>query len=395
MKKQFLDLGKQPIANGFLDKADIENEFFFNLKVGFDDETNLVSLMNFVEPEKMFNDTYVYHSSMSQTMREHFHQAAEIFKKKFNPSSVLEIGSNDGVFIKNFDKSTTVAVEPCGNFATITNKQGYKTYSEFWSRELSEKINLENSKMDLIYSANCMCHIQDLDEAFSAVKHVLSPNGVFIFEDPSLARMIYRGSYDQIYDEHAHIFSILALDKLLCQHSLEIFKVENLEVHGGSNRVYVKHCDNISLEIHSSVSKNILFEKRLGLDNFKTYENFASDVAESRQILVSLLKNLKSEGKKIVSYGATSKSTTVFNYCGIGPDLIDYIVDTTKDKQGKFSPGVRIPVISPEQGFDDTVDVAFLGAWNFKKEILNKEKSFLNSGGKFLTHVPTVSMLES
>ena len=390
MKEQFLDLGRQPIANGFLYENDINDEFFFNLKVGFDANTCLVSLMEFVKPEKMFNDNYVYHSSMSQTMRDHFKDAATKLKNDFRPQRVLEIGSNDGAFIRHFHKQSTIAVEPCGNFAELTNKKGYTTYNEFWDQNLAERLLSESGKRDMIYSANCMCHIQDLDDAFMAVKKLLSPSGVFVFEDPSLSRMMVRRSYDQIYDEHAHIFSVIALDKLLSKHDLEIFKVENLEVHGGSNRIYVKHRDNIFIEIDSSVSENIFSERHLGLDNIEAYKEFAKDVNKSKERLVSLLTRYKNQGKKIISYGATSKSTTVFNYCGITSELIDYIVDTTKDKQGKLSSGVHIPVVEAPDAIDNSIDIAFLGAWNYEKEIVNKEESFLKRGGVFVTHVPGV-----
>jgi len=214
---------------------------------------------------------------------------------------------------------------------------------------------------------------------------------VFVFEDPSLEKMITRNSYDQIYDEHAHIFSIIALDNILSRHGLEIFDVENLSVHGGSNRVYVKKVDNTSLAVKRSVLENIKLERDIGLDKFERFAEFADSVKRSKEELLFLLRKYKEEDKKIVSYGATSKSTTVFNYCGITSEHIDYIVDTTPHKQGKLAPGSHIPVISPEDGFDDTVDVAFLGAWNFSKEIYNKEIDFVSRGGIFISHVPEVA----
>ncbi len=390
MKHTFLDLGTQPIANKFLQEAD-EDEYKFNLTVEFDDETKLVSLGNFVRPELMFNDSYVYHSSNSDTMRKHFKDYSQLLKGDFNPQKVLEIGSNDGVFIKNFDQKTTIAVEPCGNFAQLTNAMHYKTYNEFWSMDLAKKIVREDGKRDLISSSNCVCHIQNLDEAFAAVSECISEAGVFVFEDPSLLRMLERVSYDQIYDEHAHIFSVTALQNLLNRHGLEIFRVDNLEVHGGSNRIYA--CKTNSRKIEESVAINLKLEEKHGIGNLETYQDFAKKVQESKDSLVSILTNLKNSGKKIVSYGATSKSTTVFNYCGLGPDLIDCIVDTTTDKQGKLSPGMHIPVVSPDDGFDSTVDVAFLGAWNYEKEILAKEQKFIEDGGKFITHIPFVRVV--
>lgn len=174
---------------------------------------------------------------------------------------------------------------------------------------------------------------------------------------------------------------------------MQIFDVENLSVHGGSNRIYVKKVDNTSLVIKRSVFENIKLERESGLDKFDRFAEFADSVKRSKEELLFLLKKYKDQNKKIVSYGATSKSTTVFNYCGITSEHIDYIVDTTPHKQGKLSPGTHIPVISPEDGFDELVDVAFLGAWNFTKEIVSKEKEFIDRGGLFITHVPQVSVL--
>ena len=392
-KIKFLDLGSQPIANNFLNNKDkIKNEYKFNLSVVFDEETKLVSLESFVKPELMFNDSYVYYSSLSETMRSHFYNVASLLKKDFSPKSILEIGSNDGVFLKNFLSNKAVSVEPCGNFARITTKMGYNTYDKFWSRELAEKITTDHGKQDLIFSANCMCHIQNLKSAFDSVAMTLSKNGVFVFEDPSIMKMMERGSYDQIYDEHAHIFSVTALQNVLNSSGLEIFKVQNLSVHGGSNRIFACPIGTRSIDI--SVKENLDREDSSGINSIEAYLRFSKKVRQSKNQLVQTLSELKRKGYKIVSYGATSKSTTVFNYCQIGTNLIDYIVDTTHDKQGKLSPGMHIPVVSPEEGFNATVDYAFLGAWNYEKEILNNEKEFLKNG-RFITHVPHVRFVKN
>jgi len=392
MKREFLDLGRQPIANKFLKEEEFSDEFFDDLIVVFDEDTKLVSLKDFVKPELMFNENYAYNTSMSTPMVNHFKSTAEMLMEEFRPVNVMEIGSNDGPFIRNFDPTTAVCVEPCGNFAKVTEGMGYQTYSEFWTTELSEKIkNDGHVDFDLIYAANCICHIQDLDDCFSAVANLLSDKGVFVFEDPSLLRMLERGSYDQIYDEHAHVFSVTALQHLLKKNGLIIFDVDNLSVHGGSNRIYVKK-PNIASDntLRPSIFENLKEEKSFGIDNFKTYEIFAERVKKSKDDLVELLVKLKNDGKRIMSIGATSKSTTVFNYCGISTDLIELITDTTKDKQGMYSPGVHIPVVSRESVNLNDYDYAFLGAWNFKEVIADKEREFVENGGKFITHVPEV-----
>ena len=393
MKKEFLDLGRQPIANKFLKEEEINDEFFFDLKVVFDEETKLVSMKDFVKPELMFNEDYKYNTSLSTPMVNHFRDTAQMLDERFKPNKVLEIGSNDGPFISNFEKENSICVEPCDNFAKITADMGYRTRTEFWTTELSEQIKSSDGEMDLIYSANCICHIQDLDDCFSAVANLLSDKGVFVFEDPSLLRMLERGSYDQIYDEHAHVFSVTALDNILRKYGLIIFDVDNLSVHGGSNRIYAKKPNIPSNNtISENVHRNLKEEESFGVGNFETYEIFAKRVKDSKDELVRCLSNLKHNGKSIISIGATSKSTTVFNYCGIDSSLIDCITDTTPDKQNLLAPGSHIPVVDRDSVNLNDYDYAFLGAWNFKEVIANKESDFVQNGGQFITHVPKIMM---
>ena len=400
MKKEFLDLGRQPVANAFLKKEDFDDEFLFDLKVVFDTESKLVSIKKFVDPERIFNEDYPYTTSNSFPMVKHFKETAEMLMKEFNPLTVMEIGSNDGSFLKNWANDYTIGVEPCGNFAKVTKDMGYQTYNDFWTTNLSEKIKSDGHvDFDLIYAANCICHIHDLDDTFKAVKNLLSKDGVFVFEDPSLLRILERNSYDQIYDEHPYIFSITALDNILMKNGLKIFRVENLSVHGGSNRVYVSHLPFHTFfrvrPVEISVRENLQREDDFGLNEFKTYQDFAKRVEESRNDLVELLVKLKNDGKRVMSIGATAKSTTVFNYCGIGAapwqtDLIELITDTTKDKQGMYSPGSHIPVVDRELVNINDYDYAFLGAWNLKDYIIKNEKKF---NGKFITHVPKVEVV--
>ena len=393
MKKKFLDLGAQPITNAFLTEDKFGDEYFYNLSIGMDEDTKLVSLMETVNPELMFNEVYAHRASMSETMRNSFKAVAESLAKQFKPKSVLEIGSNDGVFIRNFLKKEIVAIEPCKNLADITSAMGYKTYCNFWDISTARMIVDNHGEMDLIYSANTISHIENIVEVFKAIECSLSDEGVFVFEDPSLYSVLNNTSYDQFYDEHVHLFSVIGLINLLNDCGLEIFKVDNLTTHGGSNRVYVKKKNNKSLSIGNSVDQNVQRESVYGMNDIFVYEQFANRVKESKAQLVKLLHRFKNDGRKIISYGATYKSATIFNYCMIGVDLIDYIVDTTLNKQGKFSPGMHIPIISPEEGFDGSVDYTFLGAWNFTKEIMKKEQSYIDRGGKFITHVPSVRLI--
>ncbi len=394
MKKNFLNLGKQPIANSFLrsiSRSSLKKEYFYKLIICFNTKNFLVSVKDPVNPKIQYTDQYAHRASESQTMREAFRKIAKKLQKRFKPKKVMEIGSNDGVFLKNFPKKKVIAVEPCKNLANLTKKK-FKTYPFFWNKKLSKKILNENSKIDLIFSSNTISHIPNLKETFLAVYDILSDKGVLVIEDPSLSSIIKINSYDQFYDEHVYVFSALSIKNIVEEFNLKLFDIEKISNHGGSLRYYVCKQEK-NYKLSSRLKKILKDEIKLGLDNFKTFKKFANRVYKSKKKLVALLKRLKKENKKIISYGATYKSTTVFNYCKTGTEYFNYITDTTKNKQGKFTPGMHIPILPPEKGFNESVDYAYLGAWNFKKEIMKKEKKFIKRGGKFITHVPDVRIV--
>ncbi len=395
MKKNFLNLGKQPIANSFLSsisKKSLKNEYFYRLIICFDTKNFLVSVKNPVNPKIQYTDKYAHRASESQTMRKAFKLAAKKLQKRFKPRKVMEIGSNDGVFLKNFPKKKVIAVEPCKNLANLTKKK-FKTYPNFWNKKLSNKISKKHSKVDLIFSSNTISHIPNLKESFEAINNILSDRGVLVIEDPSLSSVIKINSYDQFYDEHVYVFSALSISNIVKNYQLKLFDVEKISNHGGSLRYFITKKKN-PFKITSRLNKIINEEKKQGLNNFATFKKFAKKVEKSKQKLVALLTKLKKKNKKIISYGATYKSTTVFNYCKIDNKFFHYVTDTTKNKQGKFTPGMHIPILSPEKGFNESVDYAYLGAWNFKKEIMNKEKDYLKRGGRFITHVPQVRIIK-
>ena len=390
MKKKFLNLGLQPIANSFL-KSKNNKEFKYNLSIGFDTNNFLVSLMKTVNPKKQYTKFYAHRASESKTMRKAFRIVAINLKKRFKPKLTMEIGSNDGVFIRNFKKDKIISIEPCLNLAKITKKAGFTTYPKFWDKKISKRILKKHGSINLIYSANTISHIPNLNETFEAINNILSDNGVFVIEDPSLLEVIKNNTYDQFYDEHVYVFSVLAITKISEKFNLRLFDVDISSVHGGSIRYFMCKKDS-NYKNTLRLRKQIKKEVNARMNKFSTYLKFASRVKKSKKDLVLLLKNLRKKKKKIISYGATYKSTTIFNYCNLNR-YIDYVIDTTKNKQGKFTPGQHIKIIKPEIGFNETVDYAYLGAWNFKKEILKKEKNFIKRGGKFITHTPKVQII--
>jgi methylation protein EvaC len=384
----FLDLGLQPLANNYLNKKDLKKkEKKYRLKIGINLKTKLVSINKPISSKIMFNNKYPYRSSMSKTMISSFIDLSKLIKKKFNPNKILEIGSNDGSFIKNFSKKKVIGIEPCSNVEKITKKMGFNTYADYWDTKTAKKLLNFNGNVDLIYSANTISHIQNLDEVFKAINIILSKNGILIIEDPSLLECLKKNTYDQFYNEHIYVFSLIGIEGILKKHNLKIFHIQNLQIHGGSNRYFIKKINN-KRKIEKSVKINKKKEIQYGLDKISTYRKFAKRVVSSKRILKDIFNKINAKNKKIIGYGVTAKSTTILNYCKIDSNLIEYFIDTTKDKQNKFTPGTKIPIYKYQGFIEKNIEFVFLGAWNFKEEIFKKEKEFIKRGGKFIIHTP-------
>ena len=387
MNKKFLDLGYQPLANEYL-KNFRTNQIKYKLKIYFDTVSKMVSISKRIPSQKMFNAKYPYRSSMSQTMRNSFKNLSAEIKKRFNPKIILEIGSNDGALVSNFNRNKVIGVEPCKNLANITRKMKYRTYDEYWDFDLARKIKRKYKSIDLIYSANTLTHISDLNDVFKSINHLLSKKGILIIEDPSLLECIKKNSYDQFYNEHIYIFSAISLKLLLKKFNLEIFDIKTLSTHGGSLRYYIKRIHNTNLLVSFAVKKQLNKEIKYGLNNYRTYKSFSKKVIKSKKDLLFLLSKIKKKKKKILGYGATAKVVTVLNYCNIDNKLISYFTDTTPEKINNFIPGKNIKILKYNKNILKKYDYAFLGAWNFKDEIFKKESKFIKRGGKFITHVP-------
>lgn len=390
----FITFGRMPIANGFLKEAQFASEPFYELPVGFCDRCKMVQLTALVDPDKMFHENYAFFSSTSTRMAAHFQALAEGVKAKYlGPDPfVVEIGSNDGIMMQHFAKAGIrhLGVEPSANVAAVARTKGINTICEFFGVELARRIVAEHGQADAFLGANVMCHIPVMHSVVGGIKLLLKPKGVLIFEDPYLGDIIEKTSYDQIYDEHAFYFSVTSLDHLFAQHDLEIVDVAPQSTHGGSMRYIVAHRG--AWPVSPAVTAQRAKEQALGLSQAETYTQFRRNVEQSRADLMALLRRLKAEGKRVVAYGATSKSTTVTNYCGITPDLVEFISDTTPIKQNKFSPGVHIPV-KPHADFAARhPDYALLFAWNHGEEIKAKETAFTASGGRWIVYVPRVEV---
>ena len=388
--KPFMDFGRMPIANGFLNKDDFKNEFFFKMEVGFSEEMSLLQLNEFPKPEKMFNQNYPFFTGSSLFMINHFKEYAAWVKKTYldDQSKLIEIGSNDGTFLSNFQDTNInfIGFEPSSNVAEKANKKKIKTINNFFNLNNITDLSEFKKNTKVICAANVICHIPNLNELITTIDELLSLDGVFIFEEPYLGSMFEKTSYDQIYDEHIYMFSAHSIKKIFELYHFDLIDLKPQITHGGSMRYVIARKGKY--EIKSSVYKILDREKKLELDNLKSCLKFKKQCEISKEKTISQLNAFKKEGKSICGYAATSKSTTILNYCNIGPNIIDYICDTTPEKIGKFSPGMHIPIKSNEYFQKNLPDIAYLFAWNHKKEIFLKEKNFIEKkNSEWFSHV--------
>ena len=386
--KPFMSFGRMPIANGFLKKSQFKKEFFFNMEVGFSKEISLFQLNNNPAPKQMFNKNYPFFTSSSKGMVKHFKSYANWIKKRYkkNLKNLIEIGSNDGTFLKNFKNRSInlIGFEPSKNVCEISRKNGIKTVNKFFNYKNVKNLNNLKNKVNIISAANAICHVPDLISLIKGIDFLLEKKGLFIFEEPYLGAMYEKNSYDQIYDEHIFMFSASSIKKIFAKYDFELIDVIPQKTHGGSMRYVVGRIN--SFKISKNVNKILRYEKNKNIDNIKGCKNFKKNCEISKKKLLTKLKFFKKRKYKIAGYAATSKSTTILNYCNIGIKYIDYICDTTKEKIGKYSPGMHIPIVSMDHFKKNIPDRIFLFAWNHKKEILKKEKNLKNKK-KWFAHI--------
>ena len=383
-----MSFGKMPIANGFIEEKNFNKEFFFNMEIGFSENISLLQLLDHPKPEMMFNYNYPFFTNSSKFMVSHFKNYANWIKNSYGNKlkKIIEIGSNDGTMLQNFSEkgNNCIGFEPSSNVSSIATSKGINSINEFFNTESIANIDNFLNNTDIICAANVICHIPDLENLFLAVDKCLNKEGLFIFEEPYLGSMFKKISYDQIYDEHIYMFSASSVQKICKLFDMELVDVLTQNTHGGSLR-YVCGRKNIH-GVSKNVDKIIDEEKNFNLDNIQSCYKFKNDCEKSKKKINEKINFYKNQNKKICGYAATSKSTTILNYCDIGPEIIDYICDTTPEKINKFSPGKHIPIKSMEYFYKNIPDVAFLFAWNHKKEIFEKEKEF-SKKGQWIAHV--------
>jgi methylation protein EvaC len=367
-----INFGEMPVANKF-HKNQKEKVTYFNMSLSFNKKYSLAQLSNAPSPKKLFNEEYAFLSSTSKNMETHFKMTAQEIKNKFYGKriSILEIGCNDGIFLKNFKNQDHIGIEPAKNVADIAKKNNIKIINKFLNLDTVKNFKLEN-KFDCIYAANVICHIKDLREIFSSVEKMLKKNGYFIFEDPYFGDILEKGSYDQIYDEHIYYFSITSVQKIARDHGLILVDAKKLKTHGGSMRYYITN--NMNKKKTKRFLSIFKSEKRKMFDNITSLYKFKKKIIILKHNFHNKLKKLNKEKKEVYGYGATSKSSTILHFCNINNKLVKGIFDNSRTKINKFSPGKKIKIIDHKKINKFNVKYCILFAWNHYKEIMNKER---------------------
>ena len=387
--KPFLSFGKMPMANGFLSKKEFKREFFYKLEVGFCENDFLFQVNDHPKSPHIFNNHYPFYTNKSKFMTTHFNKYFKWSKKFLKKNSkIIEIGSNDGTFLRNFKKAnyTHLGIEPSKNVANYSKKVNkINVNNEFFSFKNSKKLINFKYKTDLICAANVISHIPNLNDMINGLEILLSKKGVFVFEEPYLGSMFKKVSYDQIYDAHIFIFSLHSVKNIFKKFNFDLIDALPQITHGGSMRYVI--CRKGERKISKNLKKLLKEELKLKLNRRSSCINFKKGCFKSRKRFRKKILKLKKIGKQIVGYAASAKSSTVLNFCKINHKHIDFIADSTKEKIGKFTPGTHIPVVSINHFRKSNPDYTILCSWNHRFEIFKKEKSYLKKGGKWISHV--------
>ncbi len=399
LEHSFCDLGMSPLSNAYLSAESIQRmEPFYPLHAYVCGECFLVQLPEFESPQDIFSD-YAYFSSYSDSWLAH----AKVYTEKMvthfgfdSSSQVIEIGSNDGYLLQYFKVKgiQVLGLEPAANVAEVARQKGIPTRIQFFGITTAQELVREALHADLLLGNNVIAHVPDLNDFVAALKIVLKPGGVITMEFPHLLRLMQEHQFDTIYHEHFSYFSFTTVERVFAKHGLTLFDVEELPTHGGSLRIYGRHAENSEKPVSVLVSELKACEKAAGLTTLSAYTAFAEQVRETKRALIDFLIAAKRTDKSVVGYGAPAKGNTLLNYCGIRQDFLDYTVDRSPHKQGRYLPGTHIPILAPEKLRDTKPDYVLILPWNLKDEIVDQIAHIREWGGKFVVPIPRVKVLE-
>ena len=397
LRHRVVDLGMSPLCESFLSAEKLNRmEPFYPLLVWVCESCFLVQLEEYVGGEEIFTD-YAYFSSFSDSWLEHCRRYVDQMIAQLNltaDSEVMELASNDGYLLQYFVERgiPVVGIEPAANVAIAAEKKGVPTIVRFFGRQAARDLVDLGYSPNLVLGNNVLAQVPDLNDFVAGIKIVLAPRGVVTIEFPHLLRTIDGNQFDQVYHEHYSYFSLYSVERIFSAHGLPIFDVEELPTHGGSIRIYARHEEDDSKDTTSRLVALRAREAKAGIDTFDYYADFESRVRETKRKLLAFLIEAKAAGKSVVGYGAPGKGNTLLNYCGIRTDFVDFTVDRSPHKHGKFLPGTHIPIFPPEKLWESKPDYVLILPWNLKDEIMTQLAGIRAWGGRFVVPIPEVAV---
>ena len=399
LRTTFLDLGVSPLCQTHVAPEQLQHmEPFYPLHAWVCDECFLVQLQEFVAPDSIFSE-YAYFSSYSTSWVEHSRRYVHMVIERFSltgRSKVMEIASNDGYLLQHFVNAgiPVLGVEPAANVAKVAVERGVPTTVQFLGRATGLAMAREHGQADLVLGNNVLAHVPDINDFVQGMRELLAPAGVITMEFPHLQRLIEGNQFDTIYHEHFSYLSFSTVEQIFAAHGLVVFDVEELPTHGGSLRVYARHAHHAALPVGERVAALRSRELALGYRSMDRYLGFGQQVQQTKRELLAFLIEAKRQGKRVAGYGAPGKGNTLLNYCGIRTDFLDFTVDANPYKQGKYTPGTRIPILAPEALRSAKPDYVLILPWNLKDEIMAQADYIRQWGGRFVVPIPTVQVFE-
>ena len=397
LKYSMVDLGLSPISNEYVKEENIDSgQYYFPLHAMICDECYLAQVIEYKAPEQIFTN-YKYFSSYSQSWLKHCSDYVDMIVERLSLTSeshVYEIACNDGYLLQYFSKYKipVCGIEPAANVAEIAKRKNIDVEVEFWGRETADEISKRRGKANLIIGNNVLAHVPDINSFVEGLRIALMESGTITMEFPHLLKLMKYNQFDTIYQEHFSYFSLQCVCRIFDSHNLKIYDVEELPTHGGSLRIYATHKETEMFRISDLVRKVIKEEEEYGLNNVSTYEKFSKRVEKIKRDSCSLLIDLKNQGKTIAGFGAAAKGNTFLNYCGIGKEYIDFVADSSPEKQGMYLPGTRIPIVAPKRIEELKPDYIIFLPWNLKEELSGILGYTRDWGCKFITFIPEVEV---
>lgn len=396
---EFIDLINAPLSNSFLTKDQLNKpEVFYPLKLYVCDKCFLVQINEYKKSGDIFNQDYAYFSSFSTSWLEHAKKYVDMITDRLELSTashVMEIASNDGYLLQYFlGKIPCLGIEPSANTAQAAREKGIETLEEFFDADFAERLVQEGRKADLIIGNNVLAHVPDINDFVKGLKIALNPGGVVTMEFPHVMRLIKENQFDTIYHEHFSYLSFHTVRRIFAEHGLVLFDVEELPTHGGSLRIYARHDEDDSKPVTPNVAVLLEKEAAKGMLQLDYYLNFQQKADKVKYALLAFLLEQKEQGKKVAAYGAAAKGNTLLNYCGVKKDLIEFVVDASPHKQGKYLPGSHIPVVTEKEIKKTKSDYVLVLPWNIKNEIMEQLSYIRDWGGRFVVAVPEIKVIE-